>query len=73
MTPLGKTIFAALSLAVLVGGAIALRHKPAPAASPAQAAQVAQVPQMTPEPPKTMTADAGATDEEPPPEDGSGS
>lgn len=75
MTPLGKTIFAALSLALLAGGAIALRHKPPPAVPPAQIApaQVAQAPQMTPEPPKTLSADAGPTDEEPPPEDGSGS
>jgi len=75
MTPLGKTIFAALSLAVLVGGAIALRHKPTPASSPLQVApaQMAQAPETVLEPPKTLSADAGTVEQEPLPEDGSGS
>jgi hypothetical protein len=80
MTPLGKMIFAALSVAVLVGGAVALRQQPEPAVRPAQVAPAqmvtAQPPERALEPPKTVTADAGPSsglEQEPAPEDGSGS
>ncbi|MGE5049731.1 MAG: hypothetical protein ACM3PC_14220 [Deltaproteobacteria bacterium] len=77
MTTLGKTIFAALSLAVLVSGTLALRHESKTTDAPAQVApaqMVASQPAETPlEPPKTVTADAGAIEEEPLPEDSSGS
>jgi hypothetical protein len=80
MTPLGKTIFAALSAAVLVGGTLALRHRPRPAVPPAQLAPAqlvaAQPPESALEPPKTVSADAGPSsigEQEPAPEDGSGS
>jgi hypothetical protein len=78
MTPLGKTIFAALSLAVLVAGTLALRQKPKVTDAPAQVepAQMvaAQPPESALEPPRTVSADAGVhDDEEPAPEDGSGS
>jgi hypothetical protein len=77
MTTLGKTIFAALSLAVLVSGTLALRHKPPPKDEPAQVAparMVASQPaESALEPPKTVSADAGAVEEDPLPEDGSGS
>jgi hypothetical protein len=77
MTTLGKTIFAALSLAVLVGGALGLRHRPQPAVRPAQLAP-AQVVAAQPadralEPPRTVSADAGVEEQQPAPEDGSGS
>jgi hypothetical protein len=75
MTPLGKTIFAALSLALLIGGAVAFRHGRTSAPSSAQVApaQMAQAPETVLEPPKTLSADAGTTEQEPLPEDGSGS
>ncbi|HEY5675880.1 MAG TPA: hypothetical protein VIR81_03805 [Myxococcales bacterium] len=77
MTTLGKTIFAALSLAVLVSGALALRQGRKATEAPAQVApaqMVASQPAETAlEPPKTVTADAGVVEEEPLPEDGSGS
>jgi hypothetical protein len=77
MTPLGKTIFAALSLALLVGGAVVVRHERTSAPSSAQIppAQMAQAPapETVLEPPKTLSADAGTSEEEPLPEDGSGS
>ncbi len=80
MTPLGKTIFATLSLAVLVGGALGLRHRPQPAvpAAPLAPAQLvaAQPPETALEPPKTVSADAGPSsidEQDPAPEDGSGS
>jgi hypothetical protein len=75
MTPLGKTIFAALSLSLLVGGTLALRHERTPEAPPAQVApaRVAQAPETPLEPPKTLSADAGVDEQEPLPEDGSGS
>jgi hypothetical protein len=75
MTPLGKTIFAALSVAVLVGGTLALRNRPQPAVQPAQLV-AAQPPETALEPPKTVSADAGPSsieEQEPAPEDGSGS
>lgn len=73
MTTLGKTIFAALSLAVLVSGTLALRHEPPASAAPAQMV-AAQPPESALEPPKTVSADAGVREEEEPlPEDGSGS
>ncbi|HET7787829.1 MAG TPA: hypothetical protein VFP52_09380 [Myxococcales bacterium] len=76
MTPLGKTIFAALSLALLLGGTLALRRERKPEVQPAQVApaQVAQAPETPLEPPKTISApDAGMGEQEPLPEDGSGS
>jgi hypothetical protein len=76
MTPLGKTIFAALSLAVLAGGTLALRHGRTAEAQPARVApaQAAQAPETPLEPPKTLSApDVGTSGQEPLPEDGSGS
>ena len=72
MTTLGKTIFAALSLAVLVSGTLALRHKPPATEAPAQMV-ASQPPERALEPPRTVSADAGTVEEEPLPEDGSGS
>ena len=77
MTPLGKTIFAALSLALLIGGTVALRHgrTSTPSSEPVAPAQVAQAPapETVLEPPKTLSVDAGPSEEQALPEDGSGS
>jgi hypothetical protein len=82
MTPLGKTVFVTLSLAVLIGGTLALRSKPEPV--PRAQLTSAQVAELQPaakpaEPPKAarvaVTPDAGsaAEPEDPELEDGSGS
>jgi hypothetical protein len=84
MTPLGKTIFATLSVAALIGATLALRHKSSPVApraqlTPAQLAEM-QPPPKAPEPPRavsasTASADSGVAEEpqDPDIEDGSGS
>jgi len=83
MTTLGRTVFVALSLAALIGGTLAVRSKPEPAAPRAQlnSAQAAELqPAAKPaEPPKAaraaVTPDAAnaAEPEDPELEDGSGS
>lgn len=82
MTPLGKMIFATLSIALVVGATLALREKPPAAAAPARLTP-AQLAEMQPspkaaEPPRAVPgqdADGGAAAEpdEPQFEDGSGS
>ena len=82
MTTLGRTVFVILSLAVLIGGTLALRSKPEPL--PRAQLSSAQVAELQPaakpaEPPKAtraaVTPDAGNTEtpEDPDLEDGSGS
>jgi hypothetical protein len=82
MTTLGKTMFVILSLAVLIGGTLALRSKPEPL--PRAQLTSAQVAELQPaakpaEPPKAtraaLTPDAGSAEkpEDPELEDGSGS
>ena len=82
MTTLGKTVFAILSVAVLIGGTLALRSKPEPL--PRAQLSSAQVAELQPaakpaEPPKATRAainpDAGNAEkpEDPELEDGSGS
>ncbi|HXL39749.1 MAG TPA: hypothetical protein VN928_04310 [Myxococcales bacterium] len=82
MTTLGKTVFVSLSIAVLIGGTLALRSKPEPL--PRAQLTSAQVAELQPaakpaEPPKAtraaVTADAGnaGEPEDPELEDGSGS
>jgi hypothetical protein len=82
MTPMGKTLFVALSLAVLIGGTLALRSQPDPVPEARlTAAQVAELQPAAkpPERPRTVRAPAaaeGADPAEPPDlqfEDGSGS
>lgn len=83
MTTLGKTLFVTLSLAVLIGGTLALREKsettPRAQLSPAQLAEIesaakpAEAPKVAPAPVEGQSA---TTDAEPPDadlEDGSGS
>jgi hypothetical protein len=79
MTPLGKTLFVTLGLAVLIGGMLALRSEPDPvtrvALTPAQVAEL-QPPAKPMDPPKAApVSDAGdqALPPEPEIEDGSGS
>ncbi len=81
MTTLGKTVFATLSVALLIGGTLLLRNKPEPERarigqlSPAQMAELHPAPKAV-EPPKSAPApDAGDKSEPPEPdlEDGSGS
>ncbi len=82
MTTLGKTVFVSLSIAVLIGGTLALRSKPEPL--PRAQLTSAQVAELQPaakpaEPPKATRAavapDAGDAEkpEDPELEDGSGS
>ncbi len=82
MTTLGKTMFVVLSLAVLIGGTLALRSKPEPL--PRTQLTSAQVAELQPaaktaESPKAtraaVTPDAGNAEkpEDPELEDGSGS
>jgi hypothetical protein len=82
MTNLGKTVFVALSLAVLIGGTLALRSKPEPV--PRAQLTSSQVADLQPaakpaEPPRAsrvaVTPDAGSAAEpqDPELEDGSGS
>jgi len=82
MTTLGKTMFVILSLAVLIGGTLALRSKPEPLPrAQLTSAQVAELqPAAKPSEPKKATRaavspDAGnaETPEDPELEDGSGS
>jgi len=83
MTTLGKTLFVTLSLAVLIGGTLALREKsdtaPRAQLSPAQLAEIqpaakpAEAPKVAPPQAEGQTT---RTDAEPPDaelEDGSGS
>ena len=83
MTTLGKTLFVTLSLAVLIGGTLALREKsettsraqlsPAQLAEIQSAAKPAEAPKVAPPPVGKQSAH---TDAEPPDaelEDGSGS
>jgi len=78
MTPLGKTLFVTLGLAVLIGGILALRSEPEPvsraALTPAQMAELHQPAAKPVDPPKAAP-DAGdeALPPEPEIEDGSGS
>jgi len=82
MRNLGKTVFVALSLAVLIGGTLALRSKPEPV--PRAQLTSSQVAELQPaakpaEPPRAsrvaVTPDAGSAAEpqDPELEDGSGS
>ena len=82
MTTLGKTVFVVLSLAVLIGGTLALRSKPEPLPrAQLTSAQVAELQPATKtaESPKAARAaaapDAGNAEklEDPELEDGSGS
>jgi hypothetical protein len=80
MTTMGKTIFVALGLGVLVAGTLLLRSAPEPAAlgqlTTAQVAELKPAPLRPADPPKPAVApDAGAEKEPPEPdlEDGSGS
>jgi hypothetical protein len=77
MTTLGKTLFVALSLAVVIAGTLALRSAEPEAASQAQLtpAQMAEIqPAVKPvEPPKARAAVDDAEPLEPEIEDGSGS
>jgi hypothetical protein len=83
MTTLGKTLFVALSLAVLIAGTLALRSEP-DAAPPTAQLTPAQIAELQPaakpaDPPKAVRAPAGADASEeaepaePDLEDGSGS
>jgi hypothetical protein len=82
MTPLGKMILAALSVALVIGATIALRQRPAtapahPQLTPAQLAEI-KPPEKAPEPPKAVSVPAHdgadvAEPDEPDLEDGSGS
>ncbi|OLC77840.1 MAG: hypothetical protein AUG04_07955 [Deltaproteobacteria bacterium 13_1_20CM_2_69_21] len=83
MTTLGKTLFVTLSLAVLIGGTLALRERsekaPRAQLSPAQLAEI-QPPAKPAEPPKAARphvdehgADTEAEPQDPELEDGSGS
>ena len=80
MTPLSKTFFAFMAIAVVVAGTLALRSSPAPASAPARLtpAQLAEIkPQQKPQP----SMSAQPKDDVPPPpaedeaelEDGNGS
>ena len=83
MTTLGKTLFFTLSLAVLIGGTLALREKsettsraqlsPAQLAEIQSAAKPAEAPKVAP---PAVEGQSASTDAEPPDaelEDGSGS
>jgi len=83
MTTLGKMLFVTLSLAVLIGGTLALRERsekaPRAQLSPGQLAEI-QPPAKPAEPPKASRppvhqqgADTGAEPQDPELEDGSGS
>jgi hypothetical protein len=79
MTTLGRTLFVTLGLAALIGGTLALRSEPEPAAltvlTPAQMAELHPLAKPV-DPPKAAPApDAGDEAQPPEPEieDGSGS
>lgn len=83
MSPLAKSLFAALSVAVVIAATLSLRGKSAPASHPqltqAQLAEVAPAPAAPPAPPR-MTAPVNDPSNLPPPpadepdlEDGNGS
>jgi len=83
MTTLGKTLFVTLSLAVLIGGTLALRERsekaPRAQLSPGQLGEI-QPPAKPAEPPKAARphvdehgADTEAEPQDPELEDGSGS
>jgi hypothetical protein len=78
MTPLGKTLFVTLGLAVLIGGILVLRSEPEPvsqaALTPAQMAELQQPAAKPVDPPKAAPDSGGeALPPEPEIEDGSGS
>ena len=80
MNAVGKSVLAAIGIAAVVGGTLALRMKPDASASHVQltSAQVAEIkPQPKSEPPKVSAPVDGDRDLPPPPdedlEDGSGS
>ena len=83
MTTLGKTLFVALSLAVLIGGTLALREKSETTTraqlSPAQLAEIesgvkpAEAPKVAPAPVEGQSANTDAEAPDAELEDGSGS
>ena len=83
MTTLGKTLFFTLSLAVLIGGTLALREKsettsraqlsPAQLAEIQSAAKPAEPPKASRPPVHEQGADTDAEPQDPELEDGSGS